>query len=131
MPRKERVLPSLRPRRLPHLVSTTGGARFGPAADDSGEPAGAAAGFGFPCPKAFRPPAATPPSTAVVVPSIVRRFIRPILAPPLQFRLLHAIWAESDSFYANVEQAACTWPSRTAVTPCTIPVAVFGNSLGK
>src|SRR5215203_5168808 len=74
MPRKERVLPSRSPRSLPHVVCTTGGARFGPPPGESG-PADPAP-FGRSCAAAFpATPATTPPSRAVVVPSIVRRFI--------------------------------------------------------
>jgi len=67
-------LPSRRPRSLPHLVCTTGGARLGPAA---AVPAGPADAFGLSCPRASpATPTTTPPSRAVV-PSICRRLIRP------------------------------------------------------
>src|SRR5436190_12529602 len=72
MPRNEEVLPSLRPRIFPPLIWTTGGFRLGP--DDE---AGDGAAFGVSCPKTSPlTPAATPARTAVVVPSIWRRFIR-------------------------------------------------------
>src|SRR6476619_4277566 len=77
MPRNEKVLPSRRPRIFPHSSWSTGGFRLGPVA-------GAAAGvedaeaFGFSWAKALpATPATAPPTRAVVVLSIFRRFIRP------------------------------------------------------
>src|SRR4051812_18729941 len=77
MPRNEEVFPSRRPRILPPVISTTGGWRLGPAdAADAGAAGALAAGFS--CAKASpATTATTPPRTAVVVPSICRRFMRP------------------------------------------------------
>ena len=75
MPRNEDVLPSLRPRSFPPLTWTTGGFRLGPVAGRGRRRRGGAASPARTASPAT--PATAPPSRAVVVPSIVRRFIWP------------------------------------------------------
>src|SRR6478735_7519293 len=115
MPRNEDVFPSRSPRRFPALIWTTGGSRFGLV------DAGARGALGASSAKPVLPaPARAPPTSAVVVVSMVRRFIWP-----------NGCWVESFIF-ASLRGILRPRPRglRTVHLNTALPAEVFPHDIG-